>query len=182
MKKQCHQCGNELDSLLPFKCKHCGELYCKDHYLPENHNCPNLPRSGWLIKNQYKPLKYHEKSNISESIPEIKVNRRKNYRDNNVHNSYKYEIKRLSMNMLRNKWFWIIVMPIILIIILYVYLLFTYGETCATSVLICIIVLIACILMMIFLPPRRRSILEEAEIEKGRLREIGSQQVRRRRW
>jgi len=188
MKKQCHQCGNELDSLLPFKCRHCGELFCKDHYLPENHHCPNLPRSGWLIKNQYRPSRYHEQSHIQESFPEIKANRRTNYRDDNVyrdnnrHNSYKHEIKRLSMNMLRNKWFWIIVMPIILIIILYVYLLFTYGESCATLVIVMIIVLIACILMMIFLPPRRRSILEEAEIEKGRLREIGSQQVRRRRW
>ena len=161
MKKQCHQCGYELDSLLPFKCRHCGELYCKDHYLPENHHCPNLPRSGWLIKNQYRPSRYHEQSHIQESFPEIKVNRRTNYRDDNIHrdnnrlNSYKHEIKRLSMKMLRNKWFWIIGLPIILILILYTYVWLSYGQTWANFSLYFIIIFIVIILMMIFLPRRK---------------------------
>ena len=43
---KCHECDKKVDSLIPFKCKHCGNLFCKDHYLPENHNCPDFkPKS-----------------------------------------------------------------------------------------------------------------------------------------
>ncbi len=27
---------------MPFKCKFCGEIFCYEHRLPENHNCPGL--------------------------------------------------------------------------------------------------------------------------------------------
>lgn len=27
---------------LPFRCSYCGGLFCINHHLPENHNCPNL--------------------------------------------------------------------------------------------------------------------------------------------
>lgn len=33
----------------PLMCKYCGEVHCKDHELPKNHNCPNLPE----IKTSY---------------------------------------------------------------------------------------------------------------------------------
>lgn len=38
---QCHFCGQEKEGL-PFKCNYCGELFCADHRLPENHACPRV--------------------------------------------------------------------------------------------------------------------------------------------
>lgn len=37
--KKCMFCAKILDSLLPFKCKRCGNYYCSEHRLPENHDC-----------------------------------------------------------------------------------------------------------------------------------------------
>lgn len=39
-KKNCEVCG-KLD-LMPFECNYCGNFYCSDHRLPENHNCVGL--------------------------------------------------------------------------------------------------------------------------------------------
>ncbi len=41
MLMECHFCGQEKDGL-PFKCNYCGELFCGDHRLPENHACPRV--------------------------------------------------------------------------------------------------------------------------------------------
>jgi Zn-dependent protease len=35
---KCSQCGQEV--FLPFRCPYCGEYFCPEHRLPENHNCP----------------------------------------------------------------------------------------------------------------------------------------------
>ena len=37
---KCHYCGKGV--ILPFKCPFCGEYFCEDHRLPENHECPEL--------------------------------------------------------------------------------------------------------------------------------------------
>jgi hypothetical protein len=37
---ECSYCGSKES--LPFKCKFCGEQFCGDHRLPENHNCYGL--------------------------------------------------------------------------------------------------------------------------------------------
>jgi len=37
---KCAMCGKEVT--LPFKCKYCGQLFCDDHRLPENHSCGGL--------------------------------------------------------------------------------------------------------------------------------------------
>ena len=34
----CHHCNEEM-GYLPFKCKYCGGTFCKEHRLPENHDC-----------------------------------------------------------------------------------------------------------------------------------------------
>ena len=44
---KCAYCGKEIEGL-PYKCRYCGEYFCVEHHLPENHNCPALshpPRS-----------------------------------------------------------------------------------------------------------------------------------------
>ncbi|MHA1460072.1 MAG: rhomboid family intramembrane serine protease [Promethearchaeota archaeon] len=34
----CEHCGEKIN-FLPFKCKYCGGAFCKEHRLPENHQC-----------------------------------------------------------------------------------------------------------------------------------------------
>lgn len=36
--RRCHYCGKILHEL-PYKCRRCGNIFCSDHHLPENHNC-----------------------------------------------------------------------------------------------------------------------------------------------
>jgi len=38
LPKFCEFCGEKID-YLPFSCKYCGGIYCKEHRLPENHEC-----------------------------------------------------------------------------------------------------------------------------------------------
>jgi len=38
---KCEYCGKEVE--LPFKCNFCGNYFCLEHRLPENHNCPDAP-------------------------------------------------------------------------------------------------------------------------------------------
>jgi Zn-dependent protease len=38
---QCHYCELEKEGL-PFRCNYCGEYFCSDHRLPENHACPRV--------------------------------------------------------------------------------------------------------------------------------------------
>jgi len=51
---KCDYCGKEV--YLPYRCKYCGGLFCVEHHLPENHNCPNLKRGEW--KPVYLPNRY----------------------------------------------------------------------------------------------------------------------------
>ena len=37
---KCEYCGKEV--ALPFRCKYCGGIFCVEHHLPENHECPAL--------------------------------------------------------------------------------------------------------------------------------------------
>jgi Zn-dependent protease len=38
---RCHYCEQEKPGL-PFRCNYCGEYFCSDHRLPENHACPRV--------------------------------------------------------------------------------------------------------------------------------------------
>lgn len=42
--KFCSSCGEQLDHL-PQECNYCKQTYCKDHRLPENHDCERLETS-----------------------------------------------------------------------------------------------------------------------------------------
>lgn len=37
---KCRKCGKE--TFLPFRCPYCGDQFCTDHRLPENHNCTRM--------------------------------------------------------------------------------------------------------------------------------------------
>lgn len=32
-------CGKEINDAIPFKCSYCGKIFCREHRLPENHQC-----------------------------------------------------------------------------------------------------------------------------------------------
>ncbi|KAI4519858.1 hypothetical protein K523DRAFT_418980 [Schizophyllum commune Tattone D] len=38
--KQCHLDTCHLVDFLPFKCQHCSEAFCQEHFLPAAHTCP----------------------------------------------------------------------------------------------------------------------------------------------
>jgi len=37
---RCDECG--VDENMPYQCHRCGQTFCADHRLPENHDCPGL--------------------------------------------------------------------------------------------------------------------------------------------
>ena len=39
-KWKCAVCGDRV--AVPIRCKYCGNIYCIDHHLPKDHNCPGL--------------------------------------------------------------------------------------------------------------------------------------------
>ena len=39
---RCHFCGKILHEI-PYRCQRCGNIFCSDHHLPENHNCSRHP-------------------------------------------------------------------------------------------------------------------------------------------
>ncbi len=43
----CDICG--AVELIPFRCKHCGGVFCGDHRLPENHNCKTRQIENYII-------------------------------------------------------------------------------------------------------------------------------------
>ncbi|MDG6995225.1 MAG: hypothetical protein JRN52_04805 [Nitrososphaerota archaeon] len=38
---ECHFCGRGVEGL-PFRCNYCGNSFCGEHRLPENHSCPRV--------------------------------------------------------------------------------------------------------------------------------------------
>ncbi|MDP8202273.1 MAG: zinc finger AN1 domain-containing stress-associated protein [Candidatus Tenebribacter burtonii] len=50
IKRHCAYCFKELDSPIPWKCRYCGEYFCADHRLPENHSCTHFSPSKWPAK------------------------------------------------------------------------------------------------------------------------------------
>jgi len=52
---KCQVCGNEVD--LPFQCSYCQAYFCNEHRLPENHQCPDLPKE---------PLFWYQKRKIAK--------------------------------------------------------------------------------------------------------------------
>lgn len=38
---ECHFCGRVIEGL-PFRCNYCGNAFCGEHRLPENHACPRV--------------------------------------------------------------------------------------------------------------------------------------------
>ena len=80
---KCQLC--KKDVTLPFKCSYCGQYFCDDHRLPEQHLCPGLPNRSWGIlarvsvqtqeKEKIKslPVSANDPTKVSKSIVNYKI-------------------------------------------------------------------------------------------------------------
>ncbi len=59
---RCEACNQEADSR--FRCSYCNRYFCQSHWLPENHQCPDLDKKLQRIKEQEAA-----RTRISESEP-----------------------------------------------------------------------------------------------------------------
>lgn len=69
----CQYCGKEI--YLPFRCKYCGGIFCSEHRLPENHECPEF-KKGKLPKHFAEEEKFPEDIE-TEEVYEIPVKPRR---------------------------------------------------------------------------------------------------------
>lgn len=58
MHQECANCSSEITSI-PYNCKYCGNKFCSEHRLPENHNCSGNAKSPRMKK---RPQPDREKS------------------------------------------------------------------------------------------------------------------------
>lgn len=69
---ECAECGTEVQ--LPFQCSFCGNYYCMEHRLPENHKChetpPRTPLGSYYAK-QRSVEKTATKTGVMESEGEL---------------------------------------------------------------------------------------------------------------
>ncbi len=76
----CDYCQEEI-GYLPFRCKYCGGIYCKNHRLPENHECTFQMLQKPIETQKPKPL-YPQSSQKSEEITKFEkaeLRRQKRY-------------------------------------------------------------------------------------------------------
>lgn len=65
-RRKCEICGK---TGILFKCKYCGGIFCAEHMLPPNHNCPNIDQ--WKAKPPPGvTIKYAAGTYIAPDIPE----------------------------------------------------------------------------------------------------------------
>ena len=60
----CQLCKKAVD--LPFRCNYCGQYFCAEHRLPEQHLCPNLQKKGWRGRSIASPSRTTTKKSPSQ--------------------------------------------------------------------------------------------------------------------
>ena len=60
---KCSYCGKEI--YLPFKCPYCGQYFCAEHRLPENHACPEI----WRAKAPKREIVARSSQEVAYSYP-----------------------------------------------------------------------------------------------------------------
>ncbi len=71
----CEHCGEKIP-FLPFKCKYCGGAYCKEHRLPENHQCSFESKHIPIITSALKESKLNHSDSSKGTINVNKYIRR----------------------------------------------------------------------------------------------------------
>lgn len=92
----------------------------------------------------------------------------------------KTKIKKILIATLKNKWFWIIVVPIIFLIVFYIYMLTSYDKTVADLTTMIVATIVVVIMLLILFPPKRRyDPIRDAIYEEEMIREKARQDVSR---
>lgn len=97
---KCSKCDKELE-FLPFGCKYCGKQFCKDHRLPEAHNCDGMALAKKVARGRVQSTKREISENPVE-YPSIIPLEEENYKPIQNEHSLNYidRIKNLSRELL----------------------------------------------------------------------------------
>ena len=93
----CEQCGEKIP-FLPFKCKYCGGAYCKEHRLPENHQCTFESKHIPIITSALKESKLNHSDSNKGAINVSKYIRRQKKQEKKSLKLYKSYNSKLSQN------------------------------------------------------------------------------------
>ncbi|MFQ5975505.1 MAG: AN1-type zinc finger domain-containing protein [Candidatus Hydrothermarchaeales archaeon] len=99
----CIVCGKK--ELLPFKCKFCGNIFCSEHRLPENHQCVGLEM--YKEESRTKPGKWVYEP-FQDRVEEVERRRKEPIIE---------KIERFLRNLDKRQVIWIIIVLIILLTI-----------------------------------------------------------------
>jgi len=80
---KCKKCGKE--TFLPFRCQYCGDYFCSDHRLPENHECPRMELAR-APKTETKPIVVQRQEPYEHTISytPFKPNRKIRFSDKEI--------------------------------------------------------------------------------------------------
>lgn len=56
---ECPICFERIDTISGYSCNYCTGMYCADHRLPEQHDCPGLSRANTLGPEIRRPKDEH---------------------------------------------------------------------------------------------------------------------------
>ena len=93
----CEHCGEKIP-FLPFKCKYCGGAYCKEHRLPENHQCTFESKHIPIITSALKESKLNHSDSNKGAINVSKYIRRQKKQEKKSLKLYKSYNSKLSQN------------------------------------------------------------------------------------
>ena len=54
---------------IPFRCNYCGQTFCDEHRLPENHRCPVLSTRNWKKYREFKTQDIEQKTSKRRNAP-----------------------------------------------------------------------------------------------------------------
>lgn len=66
---KCDFCGKEVE--IPFTCSYCGQQFCSEHRLPENHMCPSIPERSWDEYQKMHPIRIDSPSTLKHTQHEL---------------------------------------------------------------------------------------------------------------
>lgn len=88
---KCQVCS--IDAEIPFRCSFCEGLFCEEHKLPENHNCPRepprVPLGSWESKQRLIDKPPEQKSKfisegefhfVKKELPTFEMPKKKRFR------------------------------------------------------------------------------------------------------
>ncbi len=68
MKDRCDICGKR--EFLPYECKYCGGVFCSEHRLPENHDCPGVEYWNVPVKVKRDSIR---RERVSSPVRRVKI-------------------------------------------------------------------------------------------------------------